>query len=94
MFRPFVGEVLEGIVAEVLSWGLQVEVGPVRIAIFSVAMPGHKYDAARNIWRLDEDEYSDQETTIVRLRVINMREDENGLYVMGSLEGESLGRVR
>eukprot|EP00968_Pinguiococcus_pyrenoidosus_P003023 scaffold180_cov311-Pinguiococcus_pyrenoidosus.AAC.5 len=94
MFRPFVGEVVEGVVSEVLSWGLQVEVGPVRVAIFSVAMPHHVYDAARNLWRFEEDEYSDQETTIVRLRVINMREDENGLYVMGSLDGDALGRVR
>ena len=94
MFRPFKNEVVEGIVASVFRWGLLVDVGPIQVTVFHTQMPGHEYDDKKNVWRLDADEYSDQEQTIVRLRVQNMTEDGGKLNVVGSFDGDYLGKVQ
>ncbi|KAK4535057.1 hypothetical protein CDCA_CDCA03G1082 [Cyanidium caldarium] len=96
VFRPFVGEVLDGVVSTVTRHGVFVAVGPLRVFVSAKNVPGDmEYDESEQCYvsAVQGSEDRLEVNTPVRLRLVGMRRDATELAAVGTMHTDYLGSL-
>mmetsp|Transcript_8813 Transcript_8813/g.17807 ORF Transcript_8813/g.17807 Transcript_8813/m.17807 type:complete len:173 (-) Transcript_8813:286-804(-) len=96
VFRPYKGEVLDAIVARVMTPGLYAEAGPMTIFVSRQQLPDDmSFDASAECWRSVGEAQQEriEKGSSVRLRIIGMKIEINGFFAIGTLDDHYLGVV-
>merc|ERR1711971_1349420 len=87
VFRPFKGEVVDGVVTQVNKVGLMVDVGPMGCFISRHSIPSDmEFDPDSNppCYKTKDEE--------IRLKIVGTRVDATEIFAIGSLMDDFLGR--
>jgi DNA-directed RNA polymerase II subunit RPB7 len=94
VFRPFKGEVLDGVVTQVNKVGIFTEIGPLSCFISRHSIPEDmKFDSTTDppcYKTADEDIVIQQEDTL-RLKIVGLRIDATDIFAIGTLMDDYLG---
>lgn len=95
IFRPFKGEVLEAIVKQVSKVGIFVEIGALTCFINRHSIPSHyTFQAAIPMcYKSEGDEAVICIEEKIRVKIIGVRMDMNGLFAIGTLMDDYLGVI-
>lgn len=94
VYRPFKGEVVDGVIKNVGKMGIFADVGPVQVFISSHLMPSDfRFDPSANppCWISNKDGETLEKATRLRLKVVGTRIDANEIFAIGSLKEDFLG---
>ncbi|CAH8513800.1 unnamed protein product [Heterobilharzia americana] len=97
VYRPFKGEVVDGIVTQVTKVGVFAEAGPLTIFISKYSVPSNiKFEGAETATDgLNEDEEEETQTVQIedriRIRIIGLRVDASDIFAVGTLMDDYLG---
>ncbi|CAH8842279.1 unnamed protein product [Trichobilharzia szidati] len=97
VYRPFKGEVVDGIVTQVTKVGVFAEAGPLTIFISKYSVPSNiKFEGAEiTADGLNEDEEEENQTVQIedriRIRIIGLRVDASDIFAVGTLMDDYLG---
>jgi len=101
VYRPFKGEVLEGVVSNVNKMGFFADVGPLQVFVSTHLIPPNMVFnssanppcfAPRNSDE-DEDENQIQKGTKVRLKIVGTRVDATEIFAIGTIKEDFLGAI-
>lgn len=97
VFRPFKNEVFEGIVKQVNKVGIFVTVGPLDCFVSRNSMPSQIEfcDKSNPPSYKSKEEDGDiiTEDSKIRLKIVGLRTDINGMFAIGSLMDDYLGPI-
>jgi DNA-directed RNA polymerase II subunit RPB7 len=96
VFRPFRGEVVDGIVKSITKFGFFVNVGPLTIFVSRHGIPDDmQYDNNHTPERYVSEEagVSIQEDKEVRLKITGVRAEAQGLFAIGTIKDDYLGSL-
>jgi len=96
VFRPFKGEVVDGVVTQVNKVGLMVDVGPMGCFISRHSIPSDmEFDPDSNppCYKTKEEDMVIQQDDEIRLKIVGTRVDANEIFSIGSLMDDYLGLV-
>jgi DNA-directed RNA polymerase subunit E'/Rpb7 len=95
IMKPFVGEVMDGVIDKVEKYGIHVSVGPLKIFISNSQFPpGFDYHEQSNsyISKVQNDKL--QIDTEVRFRIMGVQYDNNEFHPTGTMNENYLGPLR
>ncbi|CAG8619474.1 11069_t:CDS:2, partial [Acaulospora colombiana] len=90
VFKPFKGEVVDGVVSQVNKMGFFTDVGPLQVFVSSHLTPSDvTFDAARQA-------YVGEEVTIekgshVRIKIVGTRFDATDIFAIGTIKDDYCG---
>ncbi|XP_043476734.1 DNA-directed RNA polymerase II subunit RPB7 [Leptopilina heterotoma] len=94
VFRPFKGQVLDGIVVQVNKVGLFAEIGPLTCFISHHSIPS-EMQFCPNInppcYKSKEEDVVIQADDEIRIKIVGTRVDANGIFAIGTLMDDYLG---
>jgi len=96
VFKPFKGEVLEGIVDEVSKMGFFVEVGPLRVFVSSHLIgASYKFDPSSTppSWVSSLADPVIEKNTRMRLKVVGTRVDATEIFGIATIKEDHLGVI-
>ncbi|RDD44291.1 DNA-directed RNA polymerase II subunit RPB7 [Trichoplax sp. H2] len=96
VFKPFPGEVVDGIVTQLNKVGLFVEVGPLTCFISKHSIPRDMFfDPNGNppCFRTEDEDMIVQTGDEVRLKIVGTRVDVKDIFAVGSLDQDYLGPI-
>ncbi|CAG5078489.1 Oidioi.mRNA.OKI2018_I69.PAR.g9000.t1.cds [Oikopleura dioica] len=96
VFRPFKGEVVDGVVTQVNKVGLMVDVGPMACFISKHSIPSDmEFDPDSNppCYKTKDEDTAIRQDDEIRLKIVGTRVDVNEIFSIGSLMDDYLGRV-
>lgn len=93
VWRPFKGETVDGIVANVNKMGFFADVGPLSVFVSSHLIPAEiKFDPTSNPPHFtDNGEQIIEKGTHIRMKLIGTRSDVDKLFAIGSIKEDFLG---
>lgn len=94
VWKPFKGEVVDGIVTNVTQLGCFVDVGPLNVFISNHLIPSNmKYDPMLNPPAFLSDDQVIEKGAKIRLKILGTRTDVNEIYAIGSIKEDYLGAL-
>ncbi|KAG8933724.1 DNA-directed RNA polymerase II subunit [Tulasnella sp. 417] len=94
VFKPFKGEVVDGIVGEVNKMGFFVEVGPLNVFVSNHLIdPEMKFDPNSNPPSYASQDQIIERDTHVRLKIVGTRVDATEIFAIGTIKEDHLGVV-
>lgn len=96
VFRPFKGEVLEGVVTQVNKVGIFVEIGPLKCFVSKQSIPPDmEFDLSSNppMYRSKDDNTVIQPDDEVRVKIMGTRVDAKEFFAIGTLADHYLGLI-
>ncbi|KAF8817730.1 Dna-directed Rna polymerase II RPB7 [Cardiosporidium cionae] len=94
VFKPFKGEVLDGIVTDVNRLGFFVQAGPLKVFVSRSAMPdGYEYNDDASFPCFTDSEVTIKPQYEVRLRLQGVRFDRSNMFAIGTINADFLGPV-
>lgn len=97
VFRPFRGEVLDGVVASLTRHGVFVSVAPLSVFVSAKNVPSDMlFDEAEQCYvsTVQQGEDRIEVGTPVRMRVVGMRNDVTEIAAVGTLNADYLGPLQ
>ncbi|CAD5235556.1 unnamed protein product [Bursaphelenchus xylophilus] len=94
VFRPFQGQVIDGVVRQVNKMGIFCDIGPLSCFVSQYTIPPDmKYDdgAPTPCYRTADDSMQIKVDDEIRVKILNIREDANDLSVLATLMDDYLG---
>ncbi|GAA6042576.1 hypothetical protein JCM8097_003139 [Rhodosporidiobolus ruineniae] len=94
IYRPFRGEVVDGVVSSVNKMGIFVDVGPLQCFISThLVPPDFAFDPNANppSFSSTEDTLSIQKGTKIRLKIVGTRVDATEIFAIGTIKEDYLG---
>ncbi|KEI40094.1 uncharacterized protein L969DRAFT_86723 [Mixia osmundae IAM 14324] len=94
VFRPFKGEVLDGVVTTVNKMGFFVEVGALTVFVSAHLMPGDmkfSEDSPPRFSRMGDDSMAIQKDVVVRVKIVGTRIDATEIFAIGTIKEDYLG---
>lgn len=96
VFRPFKGEVLDGVVTQVNKVGMFAEIGPLSCFISHHSIPTDMQFCPNSnplCYKSVHGEVVIQEDDEIRLKIVGTRVDASGIFAIGTLMDDYLGLV-
>ncbi|KAI9264455.1 RNA polymerase Rpb7 [Sporodiniella umbellata] len=94
LFKPFKGEVLDGLVTTVNKMGFFVDVGPLQVFVSSHLIPNEfKFDVNGNPPCYSSDDQVIQKDVRVRLKLVGTRVDATEIFAIGTIKEDYLGVI-
>jgi len=94
VFKPFKGEVLDGVVGEVNKMGFFAEVGPLNVFVSSHLIgPDFKFDPNSNPPSWASEDQIIEKNTHVRLKIVGTRVDATEIFAIGTIKEDHLGVI-
>jgi len=94
VFKPFKGEVVDGIVGEVNKMGFFVEVGPLTVFVSNHLIdPRMKFDPNSNPPSYQYQDQVVERDVHVRLKIVGTRVDATEIFAIGTIKEDHLGVV-
>jgi len=94
VFKPFKGEVVDGIVNNVNKMGFFVEVGPLTVFVSTqLVHPDLKYDPNSNPPSFASPDQVIEKGTHVRLKIVGTRVDATEIFAIGTIKEDHLGVI-
>ncbi|GAA5866769.1 hypothetical protein JCM8547_003558 [Rhodosporidiobolus lusitaniae] len=97
VYRPFRGEVVDGVVGNVNKMGIFVDVGPLQCFISThLVPPDFAFDPNANppCFSSTEDTLSIQKGTKIRLKIVGTRVDATEIFAIGTIKEDYLGPLQ
>ncbi|GAA6023566.1 hypothetical protein JCM10207_005716 [Rhodosporidiobolus poonsookiae] len=94
VYRPFRGEVVDGVVTNVNKMGIFVDVGPLQCFISThLVPPDFAFDPNANppCFSSTEDTMLIQKSTKIRLKIVGTRVDATEIFAIGTIKEDYLG---
>ncbi|ODV91320.1 hypothetical protein CANCADRAFT_122520 [Tortispora caseinolytica NRRL Y-17796] len=92
IWRPFKGEVVDGVVTSVNKMGFFVDVGPVNVFVSSHLIPSDlKFDPTANPPAYSGEDQRVERGARVRLKIVGTRADVGEMFAIGSIKEDYLG---
>lgn len=93
MFKPIIGEVLDGVVSQCVNHGLKVQVGPFLVFIDHLNMPSNlEYSDDDQIFQSPDKALKIKPNSKIRFKVVNYDSlNGNRLFGSGSIDQDYLG---
>ncbi|XP_077248072.1 RNA polymerase Rpb7-like, N-terminal domain-containing protein [Tasmannia lanceolata] len=95
-FKPFKGEVLQGVVEKILKHGVLLKCGPIEtIFLSNKTMKDYKFVPGENPMFLSENHSKLEKNEVVRFMVLGWKwvESEREFQLLATLEGDFLGPI-
>ncbi|XP_010274179.1 PREDICTED: DNA-directed RNA polymerase V subunit 7-like [Nelumbo nucifera] len=95
-FKPFKGEVLQGVVDRVLKQGVFLKCGPIgKVFLSEHKLPDYHYVPGENPVFLNDKHSKIEKSSVVRFMVLGTRwaETDREFEMVGTLEGDFLGPI-
>ncbi|RIB10795.1 RNA polymerase Rpb7 [Gigaspora rosea] len=93
VFKPFKGEVVDGVVSQVNKMGFFADVGPLQVFVSSHLIPSDlKFDASKNPPAYHaEDGSSIEKGYHVRIKIVGTRFDATDIFAIGTIKDDFCG---
>ncbi len=92
VMKPFVGEVLDGVVEKVEKYGIHVSVGPIRVFISNSQFPpDFEYREDLNIYESKKVNDKLKMDSEVRFRIMGVQYEDNDFHPTGTMNENYLG---
>lgn len=94
VWKPFKGEVVDGIVSSCTNLGFEVEVGPLSVFVSPFLMPEDlTFNSGSNPPSYQSSEQIITKGSRVRLKIVGARSEVNSIYAIGSIKEDYLGVI-
>lgn len=94
VWKPFKGEVVDGVVSGVSELGIFVDVGPLNIFISTHLIPADmSYNSSANPPAYQSDDQIIEKGSRVRLKIVGTRSDVDKIFAIGSIKEDYLGAL-
>lgn len=95
VFRPFKGEILEGVVTTVNKMGFFAEAGPVQIFVSNHLIPDDMTFTPGDVnsYQTEDGTVKIQADSEVRLKIVGTRVDATEIFCIGTIKDDYLGLV-
>jgi len=94
VFKPFKGEVVDGVVDSVSKMGFFAEVGPLKVFVsHQLIHPDLKFDPNSNPPSFASDEQIIEKNTRIRLKIVGTRVDATEIFAIGTIKEDHLGVI-
>ncbi|KAJ4499078.1 hypothetical protein C8R41DRAFT_815929 [Lentinula lateritia] len=94
VFKPFKGEVVDGVVASVTKMGFFADVGPLSVFVsHQLIPPDMKFEPNSNPPSFASDQQIIEKNTKIRLKIVGTRVDATEIFAIGTVNEEHLGVV-
>ncbi|GAA5912345.1 DNA-directed RNA polymerase II subunit RPB7 [Sporobolomyces salmoneus] len=96
VYRPFRGEVVDGVVASVNKMGIFVDVGPLQCFVSThLIPPDFSFDPNANppCFTSNEDVLKIEKGTKIRLKIVGTRVDATEIFAIGTIKEDYLGPI-
>lgn len=94
VWKPFKGEVVDGVVSQVSKLGFFVDVGPLSVFVSTHLIPQDMtFNPAANPPAYQSEDQIIEKGSRVRLKVVGTRADVNAIYAIGSIKEDYLGAL-
>ncbi|KZW00712.1 hypothetical protein EXIGLDRAFT_720950 [Exidia glandulosa HHB12029] len=94
VFKPFKGEVVDGVVSSVLKMGFFADVGPLSVFVSAQLIhPDMRFDPNSNPPSFASDEQIIEKNTHVRLKIVGTRVDATEIFAIGTIKEDHLGVI-
>lgn len=92
VWRPFRGEVVDGIVSNVQALGIFVDVGPLNVFISHRLLPSDmEFNPTANPPSYVSEEQTIEKGSRVRLKIVGVRADVGQMFAIGTIKEDYLG---
>lgn len=92
VFRPFKGEVVDGLVKNVNKMGVFCEVGPISVFVSGHLIPSNmSYDPTANPPAFVSKNHSIERGSRIRIKIVGVRADVGKIFAIGSIKEDHLG---
>ncbi|KAF8194706.1 hypothetical protein BJ912DRAFT_959180 [Pholiota molesta] len=94
VFKPFKGEVVDGVVNNVNKMGFFADVGPLTVFVsHQLIHPDMRFDPNSNPPSFASDEQIIEKNTRVRLKIVGTRVDATEIFAIGTIKEDHLGVI-
>ncbi|KAJ4489623.1 RNA polymerase Rpb7 [Lentinula edodes] len=94
VFKPFKGEVVDGVVASVTKMGFFADVGPLSVFVsHQLIPPDMKFEPNSNPPSFASEQQIIEKNTKIRLKIVGTRVDATEIFAIGTVNEEHLGVV-
>ncbi|KAJ3718390.1 RNA polymerase Rpb7 [Lentinula raphanica] len=94
VFKPFKGEVVDGVVASVAKMGFFADVGPLTVFVaHQLIPPDMKFEPNSNPPSFASEQQIIEKDTKIRLKIVGTRVDATEIFAIGTINEEHLGVV-
>ncbi|KAH7104254.1 RNA polymerase Rpb7 [Auriculariales sp. MPI-PUGE-AT-0066] len=94
VFKPFKGEVVDGVVRDVVKMGFFADVGPLTCFVSSQLIhPDMRFDPNSNPPQFASEEQVIEKNTKVRLKIVGTRVDATEIFAIGTIKEDHLGVI-
>ncbi|KAF9792866.1 RNA polymerase Rpb7 [Thelephora terrestris] len=94
VFKPFKGEVVDGVVNNVTKMGFFAEVGPLTVFVsHQLIHPDMKFDPNSNPPSFASEDQIIEKNTKVRLKIVGTRVDATEIFAIGTIKEDHLGVI-
>lgn len=94
VFRPFRGEVLDGVVSKTSEQGFYTESGPLTVFVSYHQLPGGMtFDVNNQAWNSDDAVDNIKEGTSVRFRIMGLKIEATEISATGTIQDQYLGPI-
>ncbi|KAI0041828.1 hypothetical protein FA95DRAFT_1548271 [Auriscalpium vulgare] len=94
VFKPFKGEVVDGVVSNVTRMGFFADVGPLTVFVsHQLIHPDLKFDHASNPPSFTSADQVIEKNTKVRLKIVGTRVDATEIFAIGTIKEDHLGVI-
>ncbi|RPD79407.1 hypothetical protein L226DRAFT_455977 [Lentinus tigrinus ALCF2SS1-7] len=94
VFKPFKGQVVDGVVANVNKMGFFADVGPLNVFVSHQLIPPElKFDPNSNPPSFASEDQIIEKNTRVRLKIVGTRVDATEIFAIGTIKEDHLGVI-
>ncbi|KAJ4476648.1 hypothetical protein J3R30DRAFT_315314 [Lentinula aciculospora] len=94
VFKPFKGEVVDGVVTSVTKMGFFADVGPLSVFVsHQLLPPDMKFEPNSNPPSFASEQQIIEKNTKIRLKIVGTRVDATEIFAIGTINEEHLGVV-
>ncbi|KAJ3785292.1 hypothetical protein GGU11DRAFT_782203 [Lentinula aff. detonsa] len=94
VFKPFKGEVVDGVVTSVTKMGFFADVGPLSVFVsHQLIPPDMKFEPNSNPPSFASEQQIVEKNTKIRLKIVGTRVDATEIFAIGTINEEHLGVV-
>ncbi|OEJ84123.1 DNA-directed RNA polymerase II subunit RPB7 [Hanseniaspora osmophila] len=94
VWKPFKGEVVDGIVSTCTDLGFEVDVGPLNVFVSKYLMPEDLFfNSASNPPSYQSSEQIISKGSRIRLKIVGTKSGVNSIYAIGSIKEDYLGVI-
>ncbi|KAF8880217.1 hypothetical protein CPB84DRAFT_1792702 [Gymnopilus junonius] len=94
VFKPFKGEVVDGVVSNVNKMGFFADVGPLTVFVsHQLIHPDMKFDPNSNPPSFASEDQIIEKNTKVRLKIVGTRVDATEIFAIGTIKEDHLGVI-